>query len=459
MAAAPKGKAAAMDTNTHAVVLGGSIAGLLAAHVLARHFGHVTLVERDLFPALGEPRKGVPQSRQLHGLLAGGRRALDALFPGFSEGLIARGALDVDVGTCGDFVVEGRALPRHETGLRCLLMSRPLIEGQIRALVLAQPNVSAREQWSAQGLLGDRDAVTGVRLTRVQSTESEALTADLVVDATGRGSRLPDWLLELGAPVPREERVVVNIHYTSCVVRRKPSDLGGDDVCIINPDPSSLRAGAALALEHDRYIVALTGYLDEPAPTNHEDFLAFARSLKVQKLYDMLRLAEPLSEPAKMRFSASQRRRYERLRGMPRGLLVCGDALCSFNAIYGQGMTVAALEARALDACLSAGSARLFERFTHAAAKLVDVPWSIVVGGDYGFEGVAGERTLSIRIMNAFMRRLTAVAAEDPVVSTAFLTVMHLCAPPSRLFAPDVLWRVFKPRRDTLRQARPQGAF
>lgn len=440
----------------HAVVLGGSIAGLLTAHVLSRHAERVTIIDRDTFPALGEPRKGVPQSRQLHGLLAGGRRALEAMFPDFAEGLRARGALDIDVGTAGDFLVAGRALPRHETGLRCFLISRPLLEGHIRELVLAHANVTAREQWVAQGLLGDRSAVTGVRITRLHSGQTEELAADLVLDATGRGSRMPDWLTHLGVKPAQEERMTVNLNYSSFIVERKPEHLSGQPVWIDNPHPSSHRAGAALALEGDRYIVALTGYLDEPLPDDYDGAIAFARTLRKPGLYELLCATRPLSDVSKMRFASSQRRRYERLNDMPSGVLVTGDAFCSFNAVYGQGMTVAALEARALDACLTAGTSDLFLRFSRAAATLVDVPWSIVVGGDYAFEGVQGERPRSVRLMNAFMDRLVQIAPDDTVVSTAFMKVMHMCAPPSTLFAPKILWRLMKPRGPVLSALRDQ---
>jgi len=441
----------------HAVVLGGSVAGLLAAEVLARHFERVTIVERDVLPAAAEPRKGVPQSRQLHGLLAGGRRALEQLFPDFAASLLARGAFDLDIGTAGDFLVAGRALPRGETGLRCFVVSRPLLEACIRERVLARPNVQVLERWVAQELVGERSRIAGVTLLHADTQAPQRLAADLVVDATGRGSRLPRWLEALGCAPPTEERVTVGLNYTSFLIARKPEHLAGDLLWIDNPHPTSHRAGAALALEGDRFIVGLTGYLDEAMPTDYASALEFARTLRGRGLYDLLCAAEPLTQPSHMRFAASQRRRYERLRHVPAGLLVCGDALCSFNAVYGQGMTVAALEAIALDVCLQRGSARLFERFSRAAAKLVDVPWSIVVGGDYAFEGVEGERTLALRAMNAYMQRLTAAAGVDRVVSTAFLRVIHMCAPPRSLFAPAILRRVLWPARAEQRAIVPQA--
>ena len=265
----------------HAVVLGGSISGLVAAHVLAKHFHRVTLVERDLFPEAGAPRKGVPQSRQLHGLLAGGRRALESLFPDFGAGLLARGARDVDVGTCGKFLVAGRPLPRTETGLRCFVMSRSLLAGYLRDRVLIAPNIEVRQGCTAQSLRGDAAAIRGALLLDSRTNREEPLDADLVVDATGRGSPLPEWLERLGVEPPEEERVTVNLHYTSFLIRRKPEHLDGDDTWIDNPHPSSLTAGAALSIEDDRYIVGLTGYLDTPMPTDYAGALEFARGFQL----------------------------------------------------------------------------------------------------------------------------------------------------------------------------------
>ncbi|MET0390950.1 MAG: FAD-dependent monooxygenase [Polyangiales bacterium] len=439
-----------MDSQTSAqrsaVVLGGSVAGLLAAHMLARHFDRVIIIERDHVAEFGAPRKGVPQGRILHGLLAGGRRALENMFPRFSEGLAAYGALDVDIGTSGDFYVGGRKLPEQETDLRCHSVSRPLLESYIRERVLADSRISVRQRWVGQKLVGDRHRVTGVHIAHADTGQTETLHADLVMDASGRGSQLPAWLQQLGAAAPAEERVRVDISYSSCFVRRRPGDLGGKQTFIINPHPTSRRAAAALAQEGDRFILAFTGYLDEPVPTTPSEAIAFARSLPTPELYELLRDAEFLSELSKLRLVASQRRRYERLSELPRGLLVCGDALCCFNPAYGQGMTVAALEAQALHDCLQAGEAQLGARYFRQVAKLIDVPWSIVVGGDFAFDGVEGKRPRGWRITNAYMSKLQAVAAEDREVSYAFLRVIHLVAPPSLLLSPRILWRVLKPR-------------
>ena len=422
------------------------MAGLLAARVLSDHFARVVLVERDHFPPPGEPRKGVPQGRHLHGLLAGGLRALQEMFPELLSRALARGGIAVDVGDFGPWYIGNvQSLP-IKSGLQGLLMSRPLFETHVREQVLGYGNIEPMAGWSAVSLLGDARAVRGVRVSQREATgvSERELHADLVVDATGLGSRTPRWLREVGLEAPAEEDVKADIVYTSCYIRRRPHHLSGRECYIISPAPPSLRSGAALAVEGDRYIITLTSYLGDVAPATYADMIEYARSLIGPGLYELLLDAEPLSEPVHYRDPISRRRRYERLKSFPAGLLVIGDALCHFNPAYGQGMSVAALEAQALAASLSAVDPRpLWRRFFRAAAPIVDIPWAIVTGGDFAFPGVVGQRPPGTAIANAYFARLNRAAAVDPRVVEARLKVMHLTAPLSSLFSPAVMARVF----------------
>lgn len=255
---------------------------------------------------------------------------------------------------------------------------------------------------------------------------------------------MPGWLTSLAVAAPREECVRIDIGYTSCVVRREPRHLDGEHGIVINPTAPDPRAGAALALEGDRYIITLTAYLGEASPEDYPGMVEFARKLYVPGLYELMRDAMPLTKPVRMRYPQSVRRRYERLSHLPSGLLVIGDALCSFNPAYGQGITVAALEARALDHCLERGVERLASRFFREAAQIVDVPWSIVASGDLQYQDAVGERRLATRLMNAYLPRLIRTAAADPQVALAFWKVISLVEPPRALFAPAILARVLR---------------
>ncbi|MGC4096007.1 MAG: hypothetical protein QM706_02735 [Nitrospira sp.] len=423
----------------HAVVLGGSMAGLLAARVLSEHYERVSIVERDLLGANVEARRGVPQGRHIHGLLAGGLAALDALFPGFSASLIRRGAIPGDIGTITRSFIGGLRLLSAETGHSGLLMSRPLIEAHVRELVLNRRNITLLDRHSVLGLLGNEQAVSGAKIQSNESTDERDLSADLVVDATGRGSRVPTWLQSFGLPTLQEELVEVDITYTTCTVRCRPECLKGEQGIIVNPSPPYRRAGAVLAQEDDHFIITLTGYLGDVGPTDYAGMTEFAKGLPVPDLYEFMISAEPLSDVMQMRFKASQRRRYEKLTRFPEGLIVMGDALCSFNPAYGQGMSVAALEARLLDRCLSKGTPPLFRKFFTEAARLIDVPWSIVVGGDLGFEEVQGLRSSSTWLTNKFQSRLIRAATRNLEVVKAFTKVMHMVEPQRTFFSPRIL--------------------
>jgi 2-polyprenyl-6-methoxyphenol hydroxylase-like FAD-dependent oxidoreductase len=430
----------------HAVVIGGSIGGLLAARVLADHYRRVTLIERDRLPLAIETRRGVPQGRHTHGLLAGGREALEKLFPGISEQLIASGALRGDIIGEGRWFMEGACHCRFQSGLDGLLVSRPFLEGFVRERVRALPNVAIRDQEDVRGLLPSEDKV------RVQGVllKDKALPADMVVDASGRGSRSPQWLEDMGYPKPVEERVTVGIGYTTRQFRRSPEDLDGDKALIIPCTVSAKRGGVALAQEGARWMVTLISHFGESAPADLKGFIEFARTLPAPYIYDLARRAEPLGEAAGMRFPASVRRRYEKLARFPQGYLVMGDAISSFNPIYGQGMTAATLQALELQSSLAEGTGRLAHRFFARASKVIDIPWSMAVGNDLRMPETSGSRSFGLKIVNAYLVKLHRAAHRDPVVTLAFHRVGNLVAPPASLMHPRlaarVLWGNLRPR-------------
>jgi 2-polyprenyl-6-methoxyphenol hydroxylase-like FAD-dependent oxidoreductase len=425
------------------------MAGLLAARALADHFEQVTLLERDAFPPLGDGRRGVPQDRQLHGLMVRGREVVEDLFPGLTGELVALGAPLSDARARGRWFVRGGYHHRQRvgSGQETLMVSRPLLEGMVRARALALPNVRAIERCDALGLAATADGsrVTGVRVLRRQAGSAEEVApADLVIDASGRGSRAPAWLASLGYAPPAEEQVRVGLAYTSRFYRRAEGDLGGDHFAAVFAEPDARRAGVAIAQEGERWHVTLVGRLGEQPPTDERGFLAFARSLAAPDIYELITDAEPLTDPVPMRFPGSQRRRYERLARFPDGFLVTGDALCSFNPVYAQGMTVAALEALALGECLAAGPDELARRFFRRAGAAVDVAWRVSVGGDLRFPEVEGERTPMLRFINWYLGKLHVAAHADPVVAVAFQKVVNMLAPPPSVLHPRVAWRVLR---------------
>jgi 2-polyprenyl-6-methoxyphenol hydroxylase-like FAD-dependent oxidoreductase len=414
--------------------------GLLAARVLSDHYRRVTIVDSDVFPACGEHRRGVPQGRHTHGLLSSGRDVLERLFPGISAELVSAGALTGDLSQDARWFNSGGRLAHFRSGLEGLLLSRPMLEGFVRQRTFALPNVEVRTDLRIEvpTASADRRRVTGV------AGGSVALEADLVVDATGRGSHAPQWLESLGYAAPPEERVEVALAYTTRFFRRRPEQMGGDTAAIIPPDPAVKRGGVMLAQEGDRWTVTLIGHFGQAAPTELDGFIEYARTLPAPYIYDVLRDAEPLGEAMTARFPASQRRRYERLNRFPEGFLVFGDAISSFNPIYGQGMSVAALEAELLAAEVARGDDDLARRFFRRAAALVDIPWSISVGNDLRMPETIGPRNAGVQFINWYMSKLHRAAHSDQQVAMAFFRVANLLAPPPSVMAPRVVWRVVK---------------
>jgi 2-polyprenyl-6-methoxyphenol hydroxylase-like FAD-dependent oxidoreductase len=451
-----------MSSGRSAVVIGASMGGLLAARALSDTYASVVIVDRDVLPDGPASRRGVPQGRQLHVLLSRGREALDELFPGLSRELAAAGVPQVDLHGNVHWYNDGYRMRRAPSPLIAMGMSRPLLEHAVRARVAALPGVRFLPPTEVLGPTTTPDGrrVTGVRVLPRDGDGAEyTIAADLVVDACGRASRTPVWLGELGYPRPVEEQVRVGVTYVTRTYRREPHLMEGLLGALTNAVPGQPRAGIVAAQEDNRFAVALSGMLGEEPPTDDEGFAAFADSLAAPQVAEVIRSSVPESEPVLMRFPASQRRRYERLRRFPDGYLVVADALCSFNPIYGQGMTVAALETLLLRRLLAEGGDDLARRFFRGAAKLIDAPWSIAVGTDLRFSEVVGPRTAKVRFVNAYVHRLHMAATADPVLGAAFLRVLNLVDPPTRLLAPGIVLRVLRGfvrrRTDTAPAARP----
>jgi 2-polyprenyl-6-methoxyphenol hydroxylase-like FAD-dependent oxidoreductase len=276
---------------------------------------------------------------------------------------------------------------------------------------------------------------------RASSDGGATLAADLVVDATGRGSRTPRWLGELGYDKPPEERLDIDLTYTTRHYRIAPDALDGDLVILIGPTLRQPRGGVIQIGEHNLAIVTLFGILGDQAPTDDEGYLAFAKTLPLPDLYEAIENAEPIDDPVLFRFPGSVRHRYDRLRRFPGGLLVIGDAVCSFNPMYGQGMSVSAVEATLLRDHLAAGEPD-WRRFFAAIKPVIDVPWQISVGADKSFPDVPGRRTALDRVMNRYIGRLHAAGERDARVSTTFVRVSNLIAPMPLLLRPDIMLRV-----------------
>ncbi len=430
------------------IVIGASMAGLLAARALADHFEQVTLLERDTFPAPGENRKGVPQGKHTHVLLERGRDIMERFLPGLTDELTRHGAVTIaDVSTNVRWFHSGGYHQPGVSGFSGVGVSRPTLEALVRERVLALPNVRAIEGCNVLGLATttENSRITGVRLVdRQADNKEETIMANLVVDATGRGSRSPAWLEELGYKRPPKEEVSIGMGYVSCYYRRQAEHIPGFDGIVLMATPPGRRLGVLLAQDDNRWVLTIGGYLGDHAPSEYPGFLEAARQLPVTDIYDVIEDAEPLGAPVSYKFPANLRNHYEKLAAFPEGYLVIGDALCSFNPIYGQGMTVAAMEAVALGQCLSQERSRLAQRFFAKASNIIDLAWSAAVGTDSSFPGVESSCTPMVRFLNWYIGNLHVAAHTDAQVSIAFLKVINMIASPPSMMHPGIVWRIMK---------------
>lgn len=442
------------STRSHALVLGASMGGLITARVLSEHFAQVTILERDPVSDRPESRKGQPQTRHLHGLLASGLDTLTHYFPDLPEALGANGAIVQDFAETMHWHAYGGFRKRFHMGLRAALMSRPLLELLVRERTLARSNITLRDNTAVKGLAtnAERTRVTGVEVeSRGGSVKGETISADLVVDATGRGSRTPQWLTELGYTAPTKSEVKVDVGYATRLYRRDPKDPMGRDWLLSTPEaPRESRFGGIFPIEGDRWILSTGGWAGDHAPTDEASFNEFVRSLPNQDIYRILSASEPISEIIPHKFPASLRRHYEQLERFPQNFLVLGDAISSFNPTYGQGMSSAVLQAAALDKILadaSIGPERLARTFFKAAAKVVDIPWQLSVGEDFRFPQTIGPKPAGVDLINRYVAAVHRATHFDEEVGRAFLKVMNLLEPPTSLMKPGMMWRVWRANR------------
>ncbi|MGC1214842.1 MAG: FAD-binding monooxygenase [Micromonospora sp.] len=433
----------------HAVVLGGSIGGSLAARMLADAYRKVTVIDRDEVTGVTGPRRAIPQGHHIHALLARGKQILDEIFPGFTEELAAIGVPVGDFGTSLSWYFDGQMIKKAETGLVCVAAGRPLLEDRVRRRVREFDNVTYRERTDVLGLVASRDRsrIIGARVQpNTGGGAEEVLEADLVVDVTGRGSRTPRWLVDLGYPQVEEEQVKMDLTYTTCDFHGPLAfDPIGEDIALIPVATPAIPRGAIFARLPDRYAISLTGILGDRPPTDYKRFLAYVESLPVPEIYKAVRDAEPMGPPVSFHFPASIRRHYERMSRLPQGLLVMGDAACVFNPVYGQGMTVAAIESTVLRRHLAQGVPQP-RAFFRDLSRVIDAPWDMSAGADLGFPGVQGRRTLKVKMGNAYIPRLQAAATRDGILSAAFLRAAGLVDPPQALMRPSVVGRVLRSR-------------
>lgn len=443
------------SSNRRAIVIGGSIAGLLAARVLADYFDRITIVERDRFPEKPIPRQGVPQSYQLHALLTRGQRILEQLFPGLKDELVDHKAPSIDwTADCPLFLLGNWTL-RFPSGITTNGCTRTLLETILRRRLASYSAVEFLEATQVTGLLAnlDKSVVTGVRVKDCNGTEAE-LPAHLVVDASGRNSKAPNWLQTLGYEMPQETVVNSFLGYASRLYEAIGNSASDYKAFYLMPKaPDCPRGGVLYQVERGRWMVSLVGVGRDYPPTDEAGFSNFAQSLSNPEIYQAIKQGKSVSPIYGYRQTENCWRHYERLSRFPDNFIISGDAVCAFNPVYGQGMTVAALGALTLDECLNQQNQRranldltgLAQRFQHQLAKVNRVPWIMATGEDFRWSTTEGKYPGFVtRLMHWYLDRVMQAACNNTGVYKVFIEVAHLLKPPTAFFQPSIVWPVLK---------------
>ncbi|MDX6743591.1 NAD(P)/FAD-dependent oxidoreductase [Actinocorallia sp. A-T 12471] len=434
-----------MESREHAIVVGGSMAGLLAARVLTDHFAQVTLLERDTYPDGPDDRPGVAQGRHLHVLWNHGLGLLEGLFPGLEREFVERGVPDLRLPADILWLTSQGWRKRFDGVSRLLTFSRGMLDHVVRARLFERENLTVRTGVEVTELTASRGnrVVTGVRWReRGAHAVAQSLEADLVVDATGRSSRAPEWLAKLGRPFPDETRIDPLLGYAS---RRfaVPEGFEADwrALYLQAGAPTHKRTGGLFPLEDGTWLCSLSGAGRDYPATDDDGFLAFARGLRHPVLYDAIKNAEPLTPIVSYRHTAGHRRHYERMRDWPAGFAAIGDSVCAFNPIYGQGMTVAARSALELGRMLAED--RSTRWFQQRAKRAGAGAWLISTGEDRRYSDTQGPPVRAhTRALNAAVDHAVRAANVDPVVCGRLIDALGLGVEPTALFRPAMLRRI-----------------
>jgi 2-polyprenyl-6-methoxyphenol hydroxylase-like FAD-dependent oxidoreductase len=426
----------------HAIVMGGSIAGLCVAAGLARVAKRVTVLERDPDPRGIESRKSTPQANHTHALLRLGALSIESLIPGVFHSLDVHGGRTLDMAADFRWFINGRWRPRFDARLPMRTQSRPLLEAMIREHVQQIPLVSVLFEAPVEQPIfsTSRKSVTGVRLM-----DGRELDANLVIDATGRGSKSRTWFKDWGYQVPRSQEIHIGLSYVTAHVRFPVEHIPSSAALLIYPmAPSLPRGGSLFHLEGDKWVSTFFGYHGDSPPIDFGELIEWAGTLIVPDVQDALRHSQSVSEPIKYKVPRQYRWLYHELREQPQNYLVIGDAACCFDPVFGQGMTVAAAQAVALAQALARGesSTAVLQR---KIARVASGPWILASTESQRWPATRGYQPPGAKLLLRFVDRFYAVAAQDHQLHRLFLQVMNLEKPITALMTPSVLWKVLRP--------------
>lgn len=453
------------DGHGHAVIIGAGIAGLTAARALANFMDRVTVIERDWMPRGPRRRRGVPQARHTHSLMTAAQQGLEQLFPEIGQDLTGAGAVRVRMPEDMLLLGPGGWLPRFTSDLSMLSASRDLIDAVMRDRLLADPKVAFLPEHEVVSLQpGRHDTVTGVwvRERDRKATDGWAarrlISADFVVDATGRGSCAPQWLAELGYKPPRETVADARTRYTTVVLAPPIGHVADWKSLLLMASAENPVQGMLNPIEGGRWSVSICTSDSKRSPADHEGLLGAAGALRHPLLRDVIESATPLGPVYRSGRTENRWRHYEKLRRWPDQFIVVGDALAALDPAHGQGMTIAVQSALVLDHMLTShGTAvGLGYRLRRALAHRLAPAWHMSTRNLRAAKGAkepwAGVRA---RLGRRYADRIAAAATTDPYAATRLLELLQTAAEPTAALRPGVLRAALRGPIETARATPP----
>ncbi|MCU4767399.1 FAD-dependent oxidoreductase [Bacillus toyonensis] len=435
-----------------AIVIGGSMAGKFAAKALSTSFKEVIILEvGDKWDGKAS-RKRVPQSDHPHVLLKGGEKAIEELFPTITNELIKAGSI------INNFT---RDLKWHQFGLwkqpfigevHMIQQSRPLLEWHIQKRIDQISNITITYKTLVNGLLvdGKLNKVCGVKVKYLETGMQEEVHADIVVDASGFGSKSMEWLREYEIEV-QEEKVRIDLFYATKMFQLKENE--ELDCCNMLMSPSFPKNPYGVliqTIEDNRYFVTFSGYANEKAPQTDDEFYDFAENLSISNVTEFLNKAEGITDIKTYKIPYQVRRRFDLVNNVPEGLLVVGDAQCRFDPVFGQGVSVAAMEAHQLQLLLQSRKQldkTFTQQFYKKTADIIEIPWDMTTTEISRHPQLKRELTTKQKFQLWYTKQIYRLSASDSDVYIRLVRVMNLIRSPFHLFHPKVLLAVLLNRK------------
>jgi 2-polyprenyl-6-methoxyphenol hydroxylase-like FAD-dependent oxidoreductase len=433
-----------------AIVIGGSVAGMLAARALADFYEKIIVIEKDEKSDSYSTRKGVPQGAQGHVLLKSGEEIIEGMFPGILDEMRQNGSVESDFAGNVSWFHHGCSKVTYHSGVSITQQSRPFLEGHIQRKLEKLSNIEFMYKCKVKKLRLDGHKEIKSIIAEQSDGSIVEIDTDLVIDASGPASLTPKWLQEFGFKVPVKTEVKIDLFYASMIYKDLSPNAGDWHSLLVYPNPAEMdRGGSISPIEGDRYHIMLLGYGDHSPPHDLRGFLQYAKSLDQPNVYEAIKNGVADSEIQVYRFPSLHRYHYEKQSDFPSGLLVIGDAFCRLDPLFGQGMSIAAKEAELLSKVLRKYDSKkqLTHHFHRQTSKIIDVPWLIALTEDFRFRTTTGRKPMGLSFLQWYVKKVVYACEQNKDVYSQFIKVLHLKAHPASLFKPNLLAGVLFPSR------------